>query len=83
MVKHLMDMLNWFIPCNVQSIPESKTSREYWSKRVMIASSTTQREENGELSQTSSEPMSNKLNKFDNAHSSKHAEIIKISEEKA
>ncbi len=76
-----MDMLNWFLPCDVHSIPESETSREYGSKQVMVASSTTQREESRELSPTSSEATSNKLNRFEIAHGSKHAEMIKISEE--
>ncbi len=48
-----------------------------------LTTSTTRREESRELSPTLSEPRSNKRNKFGNVHGSKHAEIIKISEQAA
>ncbi len=35
MAQYLMDMFNWFIACNVHSIPESETSREYGSKHFI------------------------------------------------
>ena len=76
MEQRLYEMVNWFISSLTHTVPESDTRKEYRSKQVMIASSTTQREESGKLFPTSTEPLGNKLNKFEYARGQVGAEKI-------
>jgi hypothetical protein len=79
----LYDAVNWLFPSRTHTAPESETSREYLSKQVMIASSTTPREDSGRLSPTPKETHGIKLNKFEDAKGQDGVEIIKISDEAA
>jgi hypothetical protein len=79
----LYDAVSWLFMGTTHTVSESKTSREYLSKQVMIASSTTPREDSGRLSPTPKEAQGNKLNKFEDAKGQDGVEIIKISDEAA
>jgi hypothetical protein len=81
MAQCLYDAVNWLFPIKTHTVHESEASREYLSNQVMIASSTTPREERGTLSPTPTQ--GNKLNKFEYAKGHDGAEIIKISDEAA
>jgi hypothetical protein len=83
MEQHLYDMLSWFLPSNQHTVPESETCIESMSKQVMIASSTTPREESGEFSSTRITADGDTPNESENAKASSSAERIRISEEAA
>jgi hypothetical protein len=72
-------VLNWFIPRIAHSILESETSEEHGSKQVMVASSTTQREEREQLSSMSTD----RLNRLEGSSKHDDIEIIEISEKAA
>ena len=83
MEQYLYDAVNWLFMATTHTVPESETSREYLSKQVMIASSTTPREDSGRLSPTPKEAHGIKLNKFEDAKGQDGVEIIQISDEAA
>ena len=83
MEQHLYDMLSWFLPSKQHTVHESETCIKSMSKQAMMASSTTQREESGELSSTRTTTDGDTPNESEDARASSGVEIIRISEEAA
>ncbi len=76
----LYDAVSWLFTGTTHTASGSETSREYLSKQVMIASSTTPREDSGRLSPTPEETQGNKLNKFEYAKGQDGVEISDVSD---